>query len=194
FQQLIDEIVVTFEDEVVEMDRIKALLNTYKSKREEWNKYAIFDELQCCYTRNLVHKGNGRFNALILCWGPGACSNVHDHPGSQCFVKMLSGNLMETRFHFPAEGADRRMEPLEIMDQSTAKMDEVTHIDDSIGLHRMENPSHSEPAISLHIYYPPYDECRLFDQRTSKTHIGKVTFWSEYGVLTKDRPVNSIGS
>ncbi|KAF8368779.1 hypothetical protein PRIPAC_86608 [Pristionchus pacificus] len=187
FNQLIDEIAAGFEDEVLDLDRIKALLSLYKSKPEEWKKYAIFDELQCCYTRNLVHRGNGKFNALILCWGPGACSNVHDHPNSQCFVKVLSGDLMETRFHFPQDGADKRLAPLDIIDQTTCKKDEVSHIDDSIGVHRMENPSHSEPAVSLHIYCPPYQECKLYDQRTSQTHVGKVTFWSEYGVLTKNR-------
>ncbi|GMT02202.1 hypothetical protein PENTCL1PPCAC_24376 [Pristionchus entomophagus] len=186
FQQLIDEILESFDQEPVDLGRIKALLDGYKSKREEWKKYAIFDALQS-YTRNLVHRGNGKFNALILCWGPGACSNVHDHPGSQCFVKVLSGELMETRFHFPQEGADRRLTPLDRIDQSTYRVDEVTHIDDSIGVHRMENPSHAEPTISLHIYCPPYQECKLYDQRTSKTHVGKMTFWSEYGVLTKDQ-------
>lgn len=30
----------------------------------------------------------------------------------------------------------------------------------------MENPSHVEGAISLHLYVPAYSECHTFDQRT----------------------------
>ncbi|GMT30424.1 hypothetical protein PFISCL1PPCAC_21721, partial [Pristionchus fissidentatus] len=187
FNQLVAEICAAFEKDAVDSNQIKTLLNGYTSKREEWNKYAIFDEKQCTYTRNLVHRGNGKFNLLILCWGPNACTNVHDHPGASCFVKVLKGDLMETKFNFPEDGADRRLAPLVKIDEETCKENEVTFIDDSMGVHRMENPSHSEPAVSLHLYCPPYAECSMFDQRTSKKHIGKISFWSEYGTVSKDR-------
>ena len=31
------------------------------------------------YTRNLVDEGNGKFNLMLLCWGEGHASAVHDH-------------------------------------------------------------------------------------------------------------------
>ena len=52
---------------------------------------------------------------------------------------------------------------------------------DSIGLHRVENSSHTKPAISLHVYVPPFDECQTFDEKTSKKRICKVTFFSVDG-------------
>lgn len=52
---------------------------------------------------------------------------------------------------------------------------------DSIGLHRMENPSHADPAVSLHLYCPPFDKCNMFDQRTGKKTQCNITFWSKYG-------------
>ena len=53
------------------------------------------------YTRTIVDKGNGRYNLLILCWGPGQGSPIHDHSNSDCFVKILSGQLKETLFKLP---------------------------------------------------------------------------------------------
>lgn len=52
---------------------------------------------------------------------------------------------------------------------------------DSIGLHRIENPSHVEPAVSLHLYAPPIKYCKTFDERTGKTDEVKCGFYSEYG-------------
>lgn len=55
---------------------------------------------------------------------------------------------------------------------------------DSIGLHRMENPSHCEKAITLHLYSPPFIMCNTFDQKTGHRTQIPMTFWSKYGEKT----------
>lgn len=55
---------------------------------------------------------------------------------------------------------------------------------DSIGLHRVENVSHTEGAVSLHLYSPPFQTCQTFDQRTGHRNTVKMTFWSKYGDRT----------
>ena len=55
---------------------------------------------------------------------------------------------------------------------------------DSIGLHRVENISHTESAVSLHLYSPPFDSCNTFDQRTGHKHKVKMTFYSQFGERT----------
>ena len=55
---------------------------------------------------------------------------------------------------------------------------------DTIGLHRVENPSHSDTAVTLHLYSPPFSECQSFDERTGNAHKVQVTFWSQYGKRT----------
>eukprot|EP00439_Symbiodinium_sp_Y106_P069619 s1034_g12.t1 len=41
-------------------------------------------------------------------------------------------------------------------------LDEVSFMHDSLGLHQIENPSESDVAVSLHVYSPPFQECRIF--------------------------------
>lgn len=53
------------------------------------------------YTRNLVDSGNGKYNLMILCWGEGHGSAIHDHANSHCFMKMLQGSLEEIRYAWP---------------------------------------------------------------------------------------------
>ena len=55
---------------------------------------------------------------------------------------------------------------------------------DSIGLHRVENVSHSDTAASLHVYIPAFDMCQSFDQRTGHKRKCQVTFCSKYGQRT----------
>ena len=37
---------------------------------------------------------------------------------------------------------------------------------DSKGLHRAQNPSKANATISLHVYFPPYNTCYKFDDKT----------------------------
>jgi cysteine dioxygenase len=50
-----------------------------------------------------VDEGNGKFNLMLLCWGEGHSSAVHDHADAHCFMKMLDGNLREVRFAWPSD-------------------------------------------------------------------------------------------
>ena len=50
-----------------------------------------------------------------------------------------------------------------------------------MGVHRVENASHSSRAVSLHLYSPPFKTCRTFDQRTGVARTVSVRFWSEHG-------------
>ncbi|XP_057368544.1 cysteine dioxygenase type 1-like [Daphnia carinata] len=172
-----------FENDRVDVDFVKDLMESYKSNEAEWKKYAIFDRYK--YTRNLVDEGNGKFNLMLLCWGESHASPIHDHADAHCFMKMLKGTLKEVRFDWPkecdCEATDAACEQLKEKSSALLKLDEVCYINDSMGLHRMENPSHVEGAVSLHLYSPPYDTCHMFDQRTGKKSEAKVTFWSRYG-------------
>ena len=49
------------------------------------------------YKRNLIHQGVS-YQALVLCWRSGQRSPIHDHSGSICGVRVLSGLAIETRF------------------------------------------------------------------------------------------------
>ncbi|XP_010015197.1 PREDICTED: cysteine dioxygenase type 1 [Nestor notabilis] len=133
------------------------------------------------YTRNLVDSGNGKFNLMILCWGEGHGSSIHDHTDSHCFMKILQGNLKETLFKWPEKKGNGEMIK---KSERVLRENQCAYINDSIGLHRVENISHTESAVSLHLYSPPFDSCNTFDQRTGHRHKVKMTFYSQFGERT----------
>lgn len=185
---LISELHRVFAEDRVNVEYVQYLMESYRSDPAEWLKYAKFNKFR--YTRNLVDAGNGKFNLMVLCWGEGDGSSIHNHPDSDCIMKMLAGQLTEVRFAWPEtctanddenEEDDRQLQPMCEIGRTILETDGVCHINDSMGLHRVENASHTDKAVSLHLYCPPFEECSTFNQHTGHKTTAKSTFWSIYG-------------
>lgn len=177
---LIRELNKIFENDIVNVELVHYVMRAYKSNPVEWKKYAKFDRYR--YTRNLVDHGNGKYNLMAICWGEGHGAGIHDHANSHCFMKMLQGSLEEVRYAWP-ESED---EELKEIGRKRLELNEVCYINDSLGLHRVENVSSYDTAISLHLYCPPYEQCSVFNQRNGKKTTATVTFYSMFGKRTKN--------
>ena len=80
----------------------------------------------CRYTRNLVDTGNGKYNLIALCWSEGQASSIHSHSDSHCFVKMLDGQLKETRYAWPADSEPETS--MQKLGSGVCGKDDVTYI------------------------------------------------------------------
>ena len=129
----------------------------------------------------MVDEGNGKYNILLLCWAESQGSSIHDHSNAHCFMKCLDGELTETKFKWPENTEEQCEKEMIETAKTTMKKDQVCYINDSIGLHRVENVSHSKAAISLHVYIPPFSESKGFDQKTGLSKVCRITFTSKYG-------------
>lgn len=182
-RELVDALHDAFRTDHVDIDLVQDLMASYKSNPLEWKKYAKFDRHR--YTRNLVDEGNGRFNLMVLCWGEGHGSAIHDHANAHCVMKILQGELCETRYAWPSEkkdaGDSSEPEGLKELERNSLGLNEICYINDSLGLHRVENPSAVNPAVSLHLYCPPFSRCSVFNKQTGQKTACTVTFWSKYG-------------
>lgn len=84
---------------------------------------------------------------LVLVWTPGKGSPIHDHGNAHCLMKILRGNLTETRFAFPDENEQEG--PMTVISEKTYKENAVAYMADELGLHRVSNKG-SDFAVSLH--------------------------------------------
>ncbi|MFQ5411062.1 MAG: cysteine dioxygenase family protein [Phycisphaerae bacterium] len=109
-------------------------------------EYARFSEKQ--YRRNLMRSGP-LYHLLVICWRSGQRSPIHNHAGSTCGVRVLSGVATETLFEPSPCGLLR---PTTTSDLTAGQ---VTATQDS-NIHQVSN---LQPAgvdlITLHIYSPP---------------------------------------
>ncbi|CAK4086483.1 unnamed protein product [Aphanomyces euteiches] len=159
-------------------DDIKAALAAYVVDMEELKRYAHFDPSRN-YTRNLIATDNETYALMLLCWNKGKYSPIHDHPSDGCWVRHIQGAVHEVRYR----NVGTHLEEI-----SQALVTEgVTYMDDLIGLHKIGNPSDSEDAITLHLYAPPYDKCRLWfnPEDATKVSTAVATFYSEFGEINQ---------
>ncbi|KAF1958285.1 cysteine dioxygenase type I [Byssothecium circinans] len=169
----------------VDENELQKLMEDYKSYENEWQQYRFAAPDQN-YTRNLVDKGNGKSNLLILVWSPGKSSPIHDHAKAHCIMKILKGSLTETRYAWPTVGLNQgENRPLDIISEKTYSHDQVTYMSDKLGLHRISNPHPRDYAVSLHLYTPPNAAvygCHTFNEKTgTPLHVKQCTVYSEYG-------------
>ncbi|KAF2183222.1 cysteine dioxygenase type I [Zopfia rhizophila CBS 207.26] len=173
------------DSEDVDAKELQALMEDYVSAEAEWAKYALGDETRG-YTRNLVDKGNGKSNLLILVWTPGKGSPIHDHANAHCIMKILKGQLKETLYSWPTVQLNNDEEcPLKVKKETIYHENEVTYMSDKLGLHKISNPDPKEVAVSLHLYTPPNAAvygCHVFDEQTGRaSHIKQCNFFSNRG-------------
>ncbi|KAL2164716.1 hypothetical protein VTH06DRAFT_11 [Thermothelomyces fergusii] len=164
----------------VDVGHLTRLMREYDSDPREWSRFAMGDE-NLGYTRNLVDEGNGKSNLLVLVWTPGKGSPIHDHGNAHCLMKILRGNLTETRYEFP-EGDEEK--PMRVISERIHRENEVAYMADELGVHRVTNQG-SDFAVSLHLYTPPNvarSGCHVFDPETGKKrHIKSCGYYSAYG-------------
>ncbi|KAM3418537.1 Cysteine dioxygenase [Cercospora zeina] len=165
----------------VRVGDLVSAMESYLSDEAEWSKYA-FSDAQAAYTRNLVDRGNGKANLLILVWTPGKASPVHDHADAHCVMKVLKGTLEETLYGFPCQANSSpslaevksaqaaalngntehicsatcprasSTNKLPVMRRTRYTADQVTYMSDRLGLHSVGNPSTDPEDFAISLH------------------------------------------
>lgn len=178
FDELIEGLLEFFKagKESVDIDAVIEWFNRYESNPEDWAKFSKWDKYK--YTRNLIHQGNGNFNLILMCWPEGSVSPIHDHSNSHCFMRVLEGQVKEIRYEWPEEGRGGAL-----VESGTREIaaPATLYMSDDLGLHKVENSSHTNKLCSIHLYSPPFDFCKVFDERTAKDTRVNMVFYSKFG-------------
>src|SRR5690242_805209 len=107
------------------------------------------------YVRNLMYAGPS-YQALVLCWHSGQRSPIHDHRGSSCAVKVISGVATETLFDKAANGM-----VFATGSRQLAAGDSCASQDADI--HQMSNlQPEGHDLVTLHIYSPPLYRMNMY--------------------------------
>src|SRR5437773_214431 len=88
---------------------------------------------------------------LILVWTPGKGSLIHNHSNAHCLMKILQGQLTETRYDFPEiQTAKEGAGAMEVTSETVYTENQVAYMSDELGVHRMWNNG-TDFAVSLHL-------------------------------------------
>lgn len=160
--------------------RVARLLASYADAEDDWRRFVFFEP--AAYTRNLVHRCSD-YELLLLCWGEGQESPIHDHAGQSCWMAVLDGEIEEIQFRRQGDRLTSR--PAQGMSKGA-----VGFIEDDIGLHLIR-PRSGRRGISLHLYADPIDRCAVYDPVTGRSTRIELGYHSVRGELC-DRPPSAV--
>jgi cysteine dioxygenase len=158
--QSLDELITALSEE--ERSKYNQRIHSIKLSAGDFENYCSWSD--DCYTRNCI-VDTEKFELILICWCEGHRTQIHDHGGEECWVKVIEGELKETIYKKNKEGE------LNIVKSSISKANEVTYMKDFMGFHRLENLS-KKRSMSLHLYAKPIRKCTIFDEN-SKTFENK---------------------
>lgn len=132
------------------------LVDRLRDSRPDWGlleSLVQFDEAR--YVRRTLAKTEA-CELLLVCWGPGQGSLVHDHGGSAGVSLMVRGAVRETRY---AWAGDRLLPELSVRAQEGDLM-----LEEPDTIHRVLNTTR-RGAVSLHLYAPPMEGMTPYDDQ-----------------------------
>jgi len=138
-----------------------------------------------CYARHLLYGDpRGRYEVVVMAWGPGQQTPVHDHSGIWCVEGVFEGVVDVTRYDLE-----------ELIGENVARMrrTEVIHagrgecgaLIPPVEYHRISNP-YDLPAYTVHVYGGRMRTCRVFSERGEDTYeiaVKELAFTSSQAVL-----------
>jgi cysteine dioxygenase len=128
------------------LDELTTVLAGLTVRRDDLAEFVRFSDRH--YTRNLVRAGPWYY-ALVLCWKNGQRSPIHDHRGSSCGVRVLSGTLTETLFEFAPNGMVKAVRSRDLPAGGVCGSLDTD-------LHQVSNlQAGGADLVTLHVYSPP---------------------------------------
>ncbi|MDA7978277.1 MAG: cysteine dioxygenase family protein [Pirellulales bacterium] len=132
--------------DAIPLDEIMAWLNCHEFQIKDLGPWLRYDPER--YQRNLLHAGPA-YQALLLCWRNGQRSPIHDHLGSACGVKVLSGCAIETTFDLAPNGMvypvhSRTLDEGSVCGSFDADKHQISNLQ-----------TDQADLVTMHIYSPP---------------------------------------
>lgn len=113
------------------------------------------------YARRLLHRDpDGRYTAIVMTWGPGQGTPVHDHGGLWCVEGVVEGQIAVTQYDVTSAGDERfRMQARGTV---LAGCGEAGRLIPPTDHHVIANARPDGASLTLHVYGGDLCECQVF--------------------------------
>ncbi len=168
-------------DRSVEAGSPKAITSAVKADLEHLlgeHKLALPAEfMEPCathYARRLLHRDpRGRYSAIVMTWGPGQGTAVHDHGGLWCVEGVVDGDIAVTQYLVqPDTDGYFRVTPIGSLLAGTGSAGCLIPPTDH---HVLANARPSKASVTLHIYGGDLDDCKVFVPATPDGRYAETT-------------------
>jgi len=113
------------------------------------------------YARRLLHRDPaGRYSAIVMTWGPGQGTAVHDHGGLWCVEGVVDGQIAVTQYLVEQDSDGYyRVKPIGSLLAGTGSAGCLIPPTDH---HVLANARPTRASVTLHIYGGDLNDCKVF--------------------------------
>jgi predicted metal-dependent enzyme (double-stranded beta helix superfamily) len=157
--------------------RLDAVIHAERPERiPELVKAILVDSMQCgtlgvpekfrspiegTYARRLLHRDpDGRYTMVVMTWGPGQRTALHDHAGIWCVECVVDGRMEVAQYDLRSEH-DGRYEFTE-RSRVLAGRGSAGCLIPPFEYHTLGNAA-ATPSITLHVYGGEMDHCHVYE-------------------------------
>jgi 3-mercaptopropionate dioxygenase len=126
-----------------------------------------------CYARRLLYQDPGnRYTAVVMTWGPGQGTPVHDHGGLWCVEGVVDGQMQVTQYDVRPDGEAFHVKPTGA--PLTAGVGTAGRLIPPTDYHVLANAQPDATSITLHVYGGSLEGCRVFTPAADGRYVESV--------------------
>lgn len=113
------------------------------------------------YARRLLHRcPRTGYTVVVMTWGPGQQTELHDHGGMWCVECVVDGELDIMQYDLIEEKGDRcRFDRRDVV---RARVGDAGCLIPPFEYHVLRNALQDRPSVTLHVYAGEMDRCNLY--------------------------------
>ncbi|HEX6976671.1 MAG TPA: cysteine dioxygenase family protein [Vicinamibacterales bacterium] len=114
------------------------------------------------YARRLLHRDEqGRYTVVVMTWGPGQGTPLHDHAGIWCVECVVDGLMEVVQYNLVEQQAGAYR--FEAKSRVTAERGSAGCLIPPFEYHTLSNARRDASSITLHVYGGEMDHCHIFE-------------------------------
>jgi 3-mercaptopropionate dioxygenase len=115
------------------------------------------------YARRLFHRDpSGQYTMVVMTWGPGQQTALHDHAGIWCVECVVQGRMLVTQYDLIDDRDDRYR--FQQKTSVNAERGSAGCLIPPFEYHTLANAVPDGSSITLHVYGGEMDHCHVFER------------------------------
>ncbi len=122
------------------------------------------------YARRLLHRDTERgYSIVVMTWGPGQRTPIHDHAGMWCVEGVIEGSLDVQQYELTEERDGRYV--FEKRNSYLAGVGSAGCLIPPFEYHSIANGSDDAVAVSVHVYGGDMCSCSVFERQADRSFV-----------------------
>ena len=154
---------VTIHDDEARCRNVKQVLIDVVSSGESFIDAPFLQPAPDRYARRLLHRDpEGRYTVIVMVWGRGQGTPLHDHAGIWCVECVYRGRIRVTSFSVRGGDPEQGIVQFEKEKEVLAGIGEAGALIPPFEYHMIENPDET-PSYTIHVYGGEMTYCHVFE-------------------------------